>query len=78
MIILGSGSDYKISEKSVKVLDEMKVPYDIKVASAHRTPGRVKDIMTNYTDNVEVFINLSSIFFLRNCLLVSIRISWNC
>ena len=56
MIILGSGSDYKIAEKSVKVLEEMKVPYDIKVASAHRTHGRVKDIMTNYTDNVEVFI----------------------
>lgn len=61
MIILGSGSDYKIAEKSVKVLEEMKVPYDIKVASAHRTHGRVKDIMTNYTDNVEVFIAIAGL-----------------
>lgn len=61
MIILGSGSDYKIAEKTVNVLEEMKVPYDIRVASAHRTHNRIKDIMTNYTDKIEVFIAIAGL-----------------
>ncbi|RAP48428.1 MAG: 5-(carboxyamino)imidazole ribonucleotide mutase, partial [Methanosphaera sp. rholeuAM74] len=47
MLILGSASDIKIAQKAVKVLEEMEVTYDIKVASAHRTHQRIKDIMTN-------------------------------
>lgn len=61
MLILGSGSDYKIADKAVKVLEEMEVPYDIRVASAHRTHGRVKDIMTNCTDGIEVFIAIAGL-----------------
>lgn len=61
MIILGSGSDYKIAQKAVKVFEEMEVPYDLRIASAHRTHGRVKDIMTNCTDEVEVFIGIAGL-----------------
>ncbi|OED29688.1 5-(carboxyamino)imidazole ribonucleotide mutase [Methanosphaera sp. WGK6] len=61
MIILGSGSDYKIAEKAVKVLEEMEVPYDIRVASAHRTHARVKNIMTNCDENIEVFIGIAGL-----------------
>ena len=61
MIILGSGSDYKIAEKTVKVFEQMKVPYDLRVASAHRTHNRIKDIMTNYVDGIEVFIGIAGL-----------------
>ncbi len=61
MIILGSGSDYKIAEKTVKVLEDMKVDYDLRVASAHRTHGRIKDIMLNCSDEVEVFIGIAGL-----------------
>ena len=61
MIILGSGSDYKIAQKSVKVLEEMEVNYDLRVASAHRTHNRVKDIVRNCSDEVEVFIAIAGL-----------------
>ena len=61
MIILGSGSDYMIAEKTVKVFEQMKVPYDLRVASAHRTHNRIKDIMTNYVDGIEVFIGIAGL-----------------
>ena len=41
-IILGSTSDMPIAEKAKKILNQFTVDYDIKVASAHRTPDVVK------------------------------------
>lgn len=61
MLILGSASDIKIAQKAVKVLEEMEVTYDIKVASAHRTHQRIKDIMTNQVDEIEVFITIAGL-----------------
>lgn len=61
MIILGSGSDYKIAQKAVKVLESMNINYDIRVASAHRTHDRVKDVVVNCSDEVEVFIAIAGL-----------------
>lgn len=61
MIILGSGSDYKIAEKTVKILEQMGINYDIRVASAHRTHQRIKDIMINQTSTIEVFIAIAGL-----------------
>jgi 5-(carboxyamino)imidazole ribonucleotide mutase len=44
-IILGSNSDMPIAEKAEKILKEFKVDYDIKVASAHRTPEYLKELV---------------------------------
>lgn len=41
-IIMGSDSDLPIIEKSTVVLDELKVPYEVHVYSAHRTPQEAK------------------------------------
>jgi phosphoribosylamine--glycine ligase len=38
LIVMGSDSDMPIMEEAGKVLDELKIPYLISVASAHRTP----------------------------------------
>ncbi len=37
-IIMGSDSDLPVMEKTVKVLKEFDVPYEVKILSAHRTP----------------------------------------
>jgi len=40
-IIMGSRSDWPTMKKAADVLDELDVPYETKVVSAHRTPGRL-------------------------------------
>jgi 5-(carboxyamino)imidazole ribonucleotide mutase len=58
-IILGSKSDMSVAEKAKKVLDEFKVDYNIKVASAHRTPDVIKDIVEK--SDVDVFIGIAGL-----------------
>lgn len=40
LIIMGSDSDSPIMEEAEKVLKEFKIPFDITIASAHRSPDR--------------------------------------
>lgn len=42
-IIMGSDSDLEVMQEAAKILDEFKVPYEITVVSAHRTPERMVD-----------------------------------
>ncbi|NLV82691.1 MAG: 5-(carboxyamino)imidazole ribonucleotide mutase [Synergistaceae bacterium] len=37
-IIIGSASDIAIVEKGIPVLVELQIPYEVAIASAHRTP----------------------------------------
>lgn len=37
-IIMGSDSDLEVMRDAATVLDEFKVPYEVRVVSAHRTP----------------------------------------
>ena len=37
-ILMGSDSDLPIVEKGIKVLEELKIPFEVHVYSAHRTP----------------------------------------
>ena len=62
MIILGSGSDFAIAEKSMDILDKLEIPYSLKIASAHRTPNLVREIVTQGTDaGIEVFIGIAGL-----------------
>jgi len=58
-IILGSTSDMPIAEKAKKILNQFTVDYDIKVASAHRTPDVVEDIIKN--NDADVFIGVAGL-----------------
>lgn len=58
-IILGSTSDMPVAEKAKKILNEFTVDYDIKVASAHRTPDVVEDIIKN--NDADVFIGVAGL-----------------
>ncbi len=40
-IIMGSQSDLKVMSEAAKVLEELNVPYDLTIVSAHRTPHRM-------------------------------------
>ena len=40
-IIMGSQSDWETMKNSADTLDELKIPYETKIVSAHRTPDRL-------------------------------------
>lgn len=46
-IIMGSDSDWSVMKKAAEVFNEFGVEVEITVASAHRTPERVKEFVTN-------------------------------
>ncbi len=55
-IILGSASDKPIFDKCKTVLDEFGVKYNTFVASAHRTPERIDEIVKNSDSDVFIAI----------------------
>ena len=46
-IIMGSQSDLAIMEEAAKVLDELRVPYELDIVSAHRTPEKMFEYAQN-------------------------------
>ncbi len=62
MIILGSGSDIAIAEKSMSILEKLEIPYSLKIASAHRTPDLVKELVVRGTNaGIKVFIGIAGL-----------------
>ncbi len=46
-IVMGSASDMDVMSKAKQALDELGVPHEVLVASAHRTPQRVQEYALN-------------------------------
>lgn len=46
-IIMGSRSDWETMRHAALILDELGIPHEAKVVSAHRTPGRLYDYATS-------------------------------
>ena len=46
-IIMGSQSDWPTLRKAAAILDELGVPYEARIVSAHRTPDRLYDYARN-------------------------------
>lgn len=42
-IIMGSQSDWEIMSNAVNFLQELNIPHEVKIVSAHRTPDRLRD-----------------------------------
>ena len=38
-VIMGSDSDLPVVEETLQVLDEFEIPYEVRILSAHRSPG---------------------------------------
>ncbi len=58
-IIMGSKSDTPVCEKAEKILKDFSVDYKIKVASAHRTPDYLKEIVEK--SDADVFIAIAGL-----------------
>ena len=58
-IIMGSKSDMEVAEKAIKMLRKFDVEYDLKIASAHRTPELVKKIVEE--SKADVFIGIAGL-----------------
>ncbi|MBO4357947.1 MAG: 5-(carboxyamino)imidazole ribonucleotide mutase [Candidatus Methanomethylophilaceae archaeon] len=58
-IIMGSKSDLPVAEKAINILKKFEVPFDINVASAHRTPHRVEELVIN--SDADVFIAIAGL-----------------
>ena len=58
-IILGSKSDISVAEKAEKILKEFSLDYDIKVASAHRMPDYLKELVEK--SDADVFIGIAGL-----------------
>lgn len=46
-IIMGSQSDLRIMKEAAEILEEFKIPYELTIVSAHRTPMRLIEYATD-------------------------------
>ena len=58
-IIMGSSSDMPVAEKVKAIFEEFGVDYNIKVASAHRTPDVLKKLVEK--SDADVFIGIAGL-----------------
>ncbi|CAN5734871.1 5-(carboxyamino)imidazole ribonucleotide mutase [soil metagenome] len=47
LILMGSDSDAPVMQAAADVLDELRIPWDMTVASAHRSPERVMRLVAD-------------------------------
>ena len=48
VVILGSPSDRDFGAKITVTLEDFEIPYDVRVASAHKTPRRLLEMLAHY------------------------------
>ncbi len=58
-IILGSKSDLPVADRAISILGEFSITFEISVASAHRTPKRVEDLVKG--SDASVFIAIAGL-----------------
>lgn len=56
-IIMGSDSDLPIMKQAAEFLDDMNIPFEVDVVSAHRTPEKMMDYATNaHSRGIQVIV----------------------
>ena len=56
-VIMGSSSDWETMEHCVTTLQELEIPYEVRVLSAHRTPGALEAYVADVeARGVQVFV----------------------
>jgi len=58
-IIMGSKSDQRVGDKIIETLEKFNVDYKLDIASAHRTPERVKELVES--SDADVFIGVAGL-----------------
>jgi len=56
LILMGSKNDLPVAEKGTAILKKFGIAYDMAVASAHRTPKRVEELVMKSDANVIIAI----------------------
>jgi len=56
LIVLGSKSDAEVGKKAASILSEFGVEHELVVASAHRTPDLLRDLIRNTTAKVFIAV----------------------
>lgn len=59
VILMGSKSDIEFSRKIAKHLKVFKLDFEYRVASAHKTPEKVLEIIKGYEDEKVVYITVA-------------------
>lgn len=59
IIIMGSKADLEHSKKIAGVLEKLGVDYKLRIASAHKTPQKVLEIINEYEKDDVVFITVA-------------------
>ena len=61
-ILLGSKSDLPVAKKCTNVLDEYEIKYQLRVASAHRSPAYVEEIVHKAEgDGCQIYIAMAGL-----------------
>ena len=56
-VVMGSASDESVVQETVNTLEQMKIDYEVRVLSAHRTPERVREYAESARDRgIQVLI----------------------
>ncbi len=56
-VIMGSSSDFGVMEGCMTILEELGIPHEVKVLSAHRTPEQTREYATTAAERgIEVII----------------------
>jgi 5-(carboxyamino)imidazole ribonucleotide mutase len=58
-IIMGSSSDMPVADKAKSIFEDFGVSYDVKVASAHRTPDLLKKLVEK--SDADLFIGIAGL-----------------
>ncbi|MFH1654397.1 MAG: 5-(carboxyamino)imidazole ribonucleotide mutase [Pseudomonadota bacterium] len=62
LIIIGSKSDDEYARAAIELLDEFGISYELEVASAHRNPDKVKELVSGARDGgVKVIIAMAGL-----------------
>jgi len=59
LVIMGSKSDLQVAEKAADIFKKFGISYDFKVASAHRTPKLVEDLVKE--SDAKIFIAIAGL-----------------
>jgi len=59
IILMGSESDLDHSKKIAKILEEFKIEYKMRIASAHKTPLKVLEIIKEYEKDDVIFVTVA-------------------
>ncbi len=59
-VILGSKSDLHVCDKCTKILDDLGVSHEVRVASAHRAPKYLEEVVSTAIDSgCKVFVGIA-------------------